>query len=147
MPEEWNIAIVIPLFKKGDRAVCDNYRGISLLCTVYKIYAKIIARRIGRIIEPLISKEQNGFRKGHSCTDSIFFIQQLVEKHREYNLETYLLFVDFKKVFDSVIRNKLWEIMINRGIPSHLIRVVQTLYHDSRICIKKENRQSKFWKK
>jgi hypothetical protein len=82
----------------------------------YKIYAKIIARRTGRIIEPLISEEQNGFRKGRSCTDSIFLIQQLVEKHREYNLETHLLFVDFKKVFDSVIRNKLWEIMINRCI-------------------------------
>jgi hypothetical protein len=141
--EEWNIAIVIPRFKKGDRAICDNYRGISLLCTVYKIYAKIIARIIGRIIEPLISEEQNGFRKGCSCTDSIFVIQQLVEKNREYNLETHLLFVYFKKAFYSVIRNKLWEIMINRGFQSHLIRVVQSLYHDTRICIKKENRQSK----
>jgi hypothetical protein len=91
----------------------------------------------------LISEEQNGFRKGRSCTDSIFVIQQLVEKHREYNLETQLVFADLRKAFDSVIRNKLWEIMINRGIPSHLIRVVQSLYHDTRICIKKENRQSK----
>jgi hypothetical protein len=53
------------------------------------------------------------------------------------------VFVDFKKAFDSVICNKLWEIMVNRGILSYLIRVVQSLYHDTRICIKKENRQSK----
>jgi hypothetical protein len=76
----------------------------------------------------------HGFRKGRSCTDSIFVIQQLAEKHREYNLKTHLLFVDVKEAFDSVIRNKLWEIMI---------RVVQSLYHDTNICIKKENRQSK----
>jgi hypothetical protein len=97
VPEEWNIAIVTPLFKKGDRAICDNYRGISLLCTVYKIYAKIIARRTGRIIEPLISEEQNGFRKDRSCTDSSFVIQQLVDKHREYNLETHLFFCRFQE--------------------------------------------------
>jgi hypothetical protein len=63
VPEEWNTAIVIPLFKKRDRAICDNYRGISLLCTVCKIYAKIIARRIGGIIEPLISEEQKWIQK------------------------------------------------------------------------------------
>jgi hypothetical protein len=53
------------------------------------------------------------------------------------------LFVDSKKAFDSLIRNKMGEMMINRGISSHLIRVVQSLYHDTIICIKKENRQSK----
>jgi hypothetical protein len=41
VPEEWNIAIVKPLFKKGDRAICDNYMGISLLCTVIKYMLKL----------------------------------------------------------------------------------------------------------
>jgi hypothetical protein len=51
----------------------------------------------------------------------------------ENNLETRLLFVDFEKKLGSVLRNKLWEIIICRGIPSHLMRVVQSLYQDTGI--------------
>jgi hypothetical protein len=50
----------------------------------------------------LLNEEQNGFRRGRSCMDSIFTIQQLLERHREYNIETHLLFIDYVKAFDSV---------------------------------------------
>jgi hypothetical protein len=50
VPEEWNTAIVLPLFKRGDSANCDNYWGIRLLCTVYKIYANMITTKTARII-------------------------------------------------------------------------------------------------
>jgi hypothetical protein len=46
IPEEWRTAIVIPIHKKGDRNNPDNYRDISLLNTGYKIYSKIIAKRL-----------------------------------------------------------------------------------------------------
>jgi hypothetical protein len=46
MPEEWNIAILISLFKREDTANFNNYRRINFLYTLYKIYAKNIARRI-----------------------------------------------------------------------------------------------------
>jgi hypothetical protein len=82
VPEESGLAIVIPNFKKGKRESCGNYRGISLSCARYKLYAKTIERKINVICEPLLSEEQNGFRKGRSCKDSIFIIQQLLEKHR-----------------------------------------------------------------
>jgi hypothetical protein len=110
VPEEWGVAVVIPIFKKGKLERCENYRCISLLCATYKLHAKITARRISVICEPLLCEEKNCFRRVRSCTDSIFIIQQLLEKHREYNIETHLLFVDYYKAFDSVLRNKLWEI-------------------------------------
>ena len=49
-----------------------NYRGISLLNTGYKIYSKIIAKRLTAIAEVLLLEEQSGFRKGRSCMDCIF---------------------------------------------------------------------------
>jgi len=97
IPEEWRPAIVIPIHKKGDRSNPDNYRGISLLNTGYKIYSKIISKRLTVIVEVLLLEEENGFRKGRSCMDGIFSASQIIEKHSEFNIPTYIAFIDFKK--------------------------------------------------
>jgi hypothetical protein len=97
IPEEWKTAIVMPIHKKGDRNNPDNYRGISLLNTGYKIYSKIIATRLTVIADVLLLEEQNGFTKGRSCMDCIFSASQIIEKHREFNIPTYIAFIDFKK--------------------------------------------------
>jgi hypothetical protein len=54
----------------------------------YKIYSKIIAKRLTVIAEVLILEEQNGFRKSRSCMDCIFSATQINEKHREFNTST-----------------------------------------------------------
>jgi hypothetical protein len=69
-----------PIYKKIDRNNPDNYRGISLLNTGYKIYSKIIAKRLAVIADVLLLEEQNGFRKGRSCMDCIFSASQIIEK-------------------------------------------------------------------
>jgi hypothetical protein len=70
---------------------------------------KIIAKRLTVIAEVLLLEEQNGFRKGRSCMDCIFSASQIIEKHREFNIPTYsyIAFIDFKKAFDSVDKDKL----------------------------------------
>jgi hypothetical protein len=83
--------------KKETEIAQINYRGIRLLNTGYKIYSKIIAKRLTAIAEVLLLEEQNGFRKGRSCTDCIFSASQIIEKHREFNIPTYIAFIDFKK--------------------------------------------------
>jgi hypothetical protein len=125
IPEEWRTAIVIPIHKKEDRNNPDNYRGVSLLNTGYKIYSKIIAKRLTVIADVLLLEEQNGFRKGRSCMEYIFSASQIIEKHREFIIPTYIAFIDFKKAFDSVDGNKLWTIMSSKGIPTHLITAIQ----------------------
>jgi sorting nexin-29 len=55
----------------------------------------------------LLFEEQNGFRKGRPCMDCIFSASQIIEKHREFNISTYMVFIDFKRAFDSVDRDKL----------------------------------------
>lgn len=82
VPEEWNTAKVISIFKKGNRKDCANYRGISLTDTAYKIYAKILNNRLSILMEHLITEEQMGFRKGRSTIDGVFILQQIIEKHR-----------------------------------------------------------------
>ncbi|KAI3368910.1 hypothetical protein L3Q82_025425 [Scortum barcoo] len=62
VPLEWQTGVVVPLFKKGDRRVCSNYRGITLLSLPGKVYARVLERRIRPIVDPWIQEEQCGFR-------------------------------------------------------------------------------------
>lgn len=80
LPEEWNKAIVIPVHKKGDKISCHNYRGISLLNTVYKVFSKILLGRLEPLAEECIGNYQCGFRKGKSTIDQLATIEQLQEK-------------------------------------------------------------------
>jgi len=97
IPEEWGTAIIIPLHKKGERNKPDNYRGISLLNTGYKIYSKIIAKRLTVIAEALLLEEQNRFRKGRSCMDCTFSASQIIENIQNLTLPHILRFLILKK--------------------------------------------------
>jgi hypothetical protein len=78
IPDEWKGAVISPIFKKGNRIECSNYRGISLLNSSYKIYEKI-SNRV-HIIGIILKEEQNGFREACSCIDCVFTITQLIEE-------------------------------------------------------------------
>jgi len=113
--------------------------GISLLNTEYKIYTKIFAKRLTVTAEALLLEEQNGFRKDRSCMDCIFSASQIIGKHREFNFSTYIAFIDFKKAFESVDRDKLWTIMSSKGIQTHLITIIQKIYMENIIRVNAGN--------
>ena len=70
-PQEWREAIIIPIYKKGCRTECSNYRGISLLSVVGKIYARIVSDRLKVLTNALVMDEQGGFRTGRGCIDQV----------------------------------------------------------------------------
>ena len=76
-----------------------------------------------------------GFRKGRSCTDAIFTVQQIIEKRKEHNLPLLPLFVDQEKAYDNVNREKLWEVMDNK-IPNYLLNTIKCIYRNTKIRIK-----------
>ena len=90
----------------GDRTDCNNYRGISLLSTSYKILTNILVSRHTPYVDDIIG-DQCGFRRNRSTIDKIFSIRQILEKKWEYNGTVHQLYVDFKKAYDSVKREKL----------------------------------------
>jgi len=71
--------------------------------------------------------------------DCIFSASQIIEKHREFNIPTYIAFSDFKKAFDSVDRDKLWTIMLSKEIPTHLITIIQKIYMENIIRVNAGN--------
>jgi hypothetical protein len=66
LPEEWKESIIVPIHKKGDKTFCNNYRGISLLPTTYKILSNILLSRLIPYAEKIIVDHQCGF-SGSEC--------------------------------------------------------------------------------
>ena len=99
---DWRDAIVVPIPKKGNLNLCDNWRGISLLDVVGKLFARILQNRLQEIAEDVLPESQCGFRKGRGCTDMIYVARQLIEKSFEHDSPLYALFVDLKKAYDSI---------------------------------------------
>ena len=125
LPNEWKESIIVPIYKKGDKTDCNNYRGISLLSTSYKILTNILVSRLTPYIDDIIGDHQCGFRRNRSTIDQLFSIRQILEKKWEYNGTVHQLYVDFKKAYDSVKREKLYSIMLEFGIPKKLVRLIR----------------------
>lgn len=84
MSEDWNVSVVVPIYKKGNHEKTENYRGISLLCTAYKIYAEILRSRLKEEIErrKLLPESQGGFKKGRGTIDNIFILNIIQREER-----------------------------------------------------------------
>ena len=106
-PRDWQTGVIIPIFKKGDRKQCTNYRGISLLSLPGKVYAKCLERKCREIVESKLEDGQCGYRPGRITTDQIFTLKQIFEKSWEYGKDLPACLVDLEKAYDRVPRNKL----------------------------------------
>ena len=125
LPKE---AIIAVLYKgKGDVHDPNNTRGLSLLNTGLKVLSNVVLNRLQPHAERVIGEYQAGFRKGRSCMDHIHTLRLYLAARLEHQLDTHLIFVDFQKAYDTVIREVLWERMKEMGIPHKLIRVAQVM--------------------
>ena len=112
IPDDWRRGIILPFWKnKGNKEVCSNHRGITLLSIPGKLFAMILLERIRPTFHNHRRSEQAGFTAGRSTTEQIFAIRQIKEKSKEFNKSTYIAFIDFKAAFDSVSRDSLWKIL------------------------------------
>ena len=80
VPVDWCDAVLVPIPKKRDLSLCDNWRRIALLDVVGKVVARVLQERLQKLAEDELPESQCGFGEGRSCTDMIFTIRQLVEK-------------------------------------------------------------------
>ncbi|BHF58006.1 hypothetical protein SprV_0100095500 [Sparganum proliferum] len=127
--QDFKDATIVHLYKrKGNRQLCDNHRGISLLNIVGKIFTRILLNRLNNHLEQgLLPESQCGFRRHRGTTDMIFAARQLHETFQEMQTHLYSTFLVQMKAFDTVNREGLWKIMQKFGCPERFIEMVRHL--------------------
>jgi len=139
MPKEWTMMIICPIHKKNDETDCQNYRGISLLSVIYKVFAKILAKRLSPYTEQIIGDYHRGFRRDKSTMDQIFALRSIMGKCYEYNIELQQIFIDFKQAYDSINREKLILILEAFKIPRKLINLIVMALRNTTGRVKVQN--------
>ncbi len=138
-PTVWNLAIIKPIPKNSsaDPRLPLEYRGISLLSTVYKLFTSVLNNRIVRLAERhhIYADEQNGFRKDRSCVDHLFSLTSIIRNRKRDKLPTYVAFVDFEKAFDRVDRNLLYFKLKSMGVGGKMLNMIKCIYSNCESCI------------
>ena len=129
-PTSWKQTIILPIFKKGDPTIPDNYRGISITSILSKVFMSILTDRLSSWAEDnnIIVEEQAGFRRGYSTVDNIFVLHSIIQHYLQRKRKVYVAFVDFKKAFDTVNKEVLWDILHRHGIRGRFIKMLQAIY-------------------
>ena len=101
-PSAWSGAIIVPIHRSGDKDNPDNYRDVSLLSILGKVFAHVLNKRLTMWADEnrKIAEKQSGFRIGHSTVDYMFVLYAIIQRCRlKKSGKVYVCFVHFRKAF------------------------------------------------
>lgn len=125
-PDLWKIAHIIPVHKKGSRSAIENYRPISILSTISKVFEKIVYNVIYPIIVNGIPDSQHGFLRGRSTVSNLSLFSDFVLCNMERGGQVDVVYTDFEKAFDRVDHDLLLQKLCSLGIHGDLLRWVRS---------------------
>ena len=138
IPLSWSELLVCMLHKKGNTKNPDNYRTISLVNSITKIFTFILYNRltVWANHSKVLPESQSGFRKSRGCSDNIFILNAMINiRLCKPKQKLFTFFIDFIKAFDSVNHNLLWSKLFKLGVSSKIIRIIKNLYDKAVISI------------
>ena len=117
-PQNTKIAKVIPIFKAGETNLASNYRPVSILGNLLKLFEKVIQKRLIKNLEKFgnLSETQNGFRKKKDSVQAATTLFKQIEANWRSKVKTNCVFVDFRKAFDAVDHSVLLKNLNHLGI-------------------------------
>ena len=139
VPPSWCIGLILPIFKAGDEDDPGNYRGITVVVILSKLYAMVIEARATAWAEQSKSraKGQTDFRKDFRTSDQLFIIRTLLQQAAHEKGRRSCCFVACKKAFDLVSRDILWNVLKRRGMPARVLTSLQSMYAADKACVYK----------
>ena len=147
-PSEWSESIITPIHKKGPKSDPGNYRGISLINSLGKIFVSVLNSRLQHFCDEheLIDESQAGFRKDYSTTDNIFTLCALAQKYlSKPGGRFYCIFIDFAKAFDCIKHYRLWATFIQYGINGKFLNIFKSMYKQLKSCVKTRHGLTEFF--
>ncbi len=140
VPEQWNLAYVIPIFKKGNKKLCENYRPISLTSTVCRVFERLIIEQLLWYLKSnsLITSDQFGFLAKRSTELQLLSCTNDWTKALDAGYMVDVVYIDYAKAFDKVSHNKLLHKLENfYGITGSSLEIIRVLLvnRQFRVCV------------
>lgn len=137
-PPEFKVAVIKPLNKNGDKTVSSNYRPISLITSITKVFEKVLKTRIESFIQSkkLISERQFGFQRGKSTEDAICTLINLMYKTLDDGKPALCLFLDLAKAFDTVDHSQLLEALQDLGFRGNIYNLMASYLNNRKQFVK-----------
>ena len=148
VPTDWSVGIICPIYKKkGSVKEPDNYRPITLLSCLGKLFTSIINNRIAYYFDVcnLMGEEQAGFREDYCTLDHTFVLYCLVDLYLSQKKKIYCAFIDYKKAFDSVKRHLLWSKLLKNYINGKILKVIQNMYENAKSYVMSNGQMSELF--
>jgi ribosomal protein L19 len=116
--------------KKGKKDEYENYRGISVLNIISRLYGKIMKYFLEQEFSQIETEEQAVFRAGRSTIDHVFCLKQPIEKKMSVDQPLHLLSVDIEKTNDFVLLKNVWNTLEHYYMRNRIIRAIKRLYEN-----------------
>ena len=122
VPEEWKLANVVPVHKKGDKGQTENYRPISLLSIVSKVLERRVLVSIKYHLSQITNKCQHGFLQGKSCITNLLEVLDYIGRILDNGGQVDTIYLDMSKAFDRINHRKLINKLRNYGCGGSLLK-------------------------
>lgn len=136
---DWALGMIVPIHKDGSRLDTANYRGITLISCLGKLFLSILNNRlvVFSVENNLLSPSQLGFVIKNRCSDAHIIIHNLVRQEcHGKNSKIFSCFVDFRKAFDSVPRDILLSKILDMGVTGKFFNIIRHIYTSDKACVK-----------
>ena len=143
-PNAMKVGYVVSIFKKGHTEDPGNYRPLSMLHCLGKVYSKLINRRIMQECEDndILHEAQNGFRRDRRCEDHLITLKEVLAGRMRAGESTYLYATDVYKAYDCVWRDGLFFRLWQAGIRGRMWRVLREMYQGTKSVATYEGQES-----
>ena len=144
----WLEGVIRPIYKnKGDPKEANNYRPITILGCLGKVFTSVLNSRLTNFLDSdeIILENQAGLRKEYATTDHIFVLSSLIEIIKSRKQKLFCAFIDFSQAFDSIWRVGLWQKLLFNSVDGKFFRIITSMYDNIKSCVRSNNETSSFF--
>lgn len=143
-PTEWKKAHIIPIFKSGKKHLVNNYRPISLLSIISKVFEKLIYNKLYLNLQPQLIHQQHGFLRGRSVETNLVEFVNYIQRSMNDGLQVDTIYTDFSKAFDKIHHRILLEKLAKFNLSNGLISWIASYISNRRQAVKVDSFVSNF---
>ena len=129
-PAGWSHGRLVLIHKRGPVEFLSNYRPLTVNISFVGLYSRLLNARLSSLVEShnLLGEIQSGFRPGRSCADNTFVLNTILWKAKSEGKNVHAAYIDIKKAYDTVNRERLWQILSRYGFSDTFINCIKNLY-------------------